>query len=223
MEIVVHGKGSSFYKPDQVLLNLSFYVREDSYNKVLDKGSQSVLDFTKKILMVHGFVKEDMKTSSFYIKEEKVYNESTRKYDVIGYSYNQEAIIKFDYVKERLALIIDDISKMDNPPLYNVDFTVKDIEECKKNNLKKAYQDAKKQASIIAEAAGMTLKCCVRVNFEPFTTEYISKGYAREMAYKDGTFDSSGVMSVGQTINSVFTPMDVLISEDLYCLFEADV
>lgn len=223
MEIVVHGKSNSFYKPDQVILSLNFNVKEDSYSKALDKGSLSVLEFVNNILIVHDFDKEDMKTSSFYIKEEKVYNEDTKRYDIIGYSYNQTAIIKFDYDMDRLSSMIDDISRMLNPPIYNVDFAIKDIDKCKEDNLRKAFDDAKNQASIIADAAGMTLRRCAKVNFEPFETEYISKGYARQISQLDGAFEDAKMMSIGQTINSVFTPMDILISEDLYCLWIAEV
>lgn len=221
MEIVVHGKGTSFYMPDQVVLNLDFLVRESEYNKALEKGSSSVLEFVT-LLTRHGFSKEDLKTTSFYVKEEREYNESTKQYDINSYSYKQSAILKFVYVKDRLALIIDEISGMENPPSYNIDFTVRDIDSCKKDNLVKAYSDAKMQAELIASAAGFSLKYCAKVSLEPFNTESIPFEYARRMAYNDSG-DGYNMKLVSQVIKSAFTPDDVMLTSDLYCLWIAEV
>ena len=84
--------------------------------------------------------------------------------------------------------------------------------------LAKAYHDAELQAQAIAEASGKLLKQCVKVDFKPFTTEYISKT----------SFDSDVVYSkairegAAQTIINTFTPEDIELSETLYCLWLAE-
>jgi Uncharacterized conserved protein len=223
MEIIVQGEGESFYTPDQVVLSFNFFIKENTYEEALTNGSVNVLEFVNNILLAHGFFKEDMKTNSFHIKKETIYNEITRTYDFKGYSYNQNATLKFDYNKEKLSKIMEDISKMSRPPFYNVDFTVKDVKACKKDNLTKAYKNAEEQAQIIAEAAGKVLVNCAKTDFKPFTTEFISKGYNCGSSYLDAE-KSIGMakMSAAETINAVFTPQDILISETLYCLWIAE-
>lgn len=223
MEIIVQGKGESFYTPDQVVLNLNFFIKAVTYEEALTSGSNNVLEFVNKLLLTNGFSKEDMKTNSFLIRKETKYNETTRTYDFTGYSYNQKAIIKFDYEKERLSKIMEEISQMDRPPFYKVDFTVKDIKACKRDNLTKAYKDAEEQAQIIAGAAGKALKQCEKTDFKPFTTEYVSRGYESDMVYGSVNKERGmSKMSAAETINAVFTPEDVKISETLYCLWIAE-
>lgn len=223
MEIIVEGKSESFYTPDQVRLNLNFFVKETSYDEVLALGSQNVLEFVNTVLTNQGFTKEDMKTKNFVIKKETKYNESTKTYDFVGYSYNQSATLKFDYDKSKLSTIMEEISKMSKPPFYKVDFTIKDVKSCKKDNLTKAYIDAEEQAQIIADAAEKTLKYCAKTDFKPFTAEYISTGYDSQMMERGSNRDyQMAKMSVAETINTVFTPEDVVISKTIYCLWIAE-
>jgi hypothetical protein len=142
MEIIVEGKGSSFFTPNEVNLNLKFYFKGYSYEEVLREGSKNVLDFVNNLLLKQGFQKEDMKTRNFVIKEDTRYNEITRKHDFDGYSYNQSAILKFDYVKEKVTSIMEEVSKLNNPPYCNIEFGIKNAKECKKEVLSKAYLDA---------------------------------------------------------------------------------
>lgn len=223
MEIIVQGRSDNFYTPDQVVLSLHFFVKETNYEDVLTNGSNNVLEFINNLLIPQGFDKKDMKTNSFLIKKETKYNETTKTYDFDGYSYNQNAILKFDYSKEKLSKIMEEISKMNKPPFYEIDFTLKDIKSCKKDNLTQAYKDAEGQAQIIAMAAGKSLKHCEKTDFKPFTTDYISRGYSGDMMFgakKSNMVDEQ--MSVPKTINTIFTPEDILISETLYCLWIAE-
>lgn len=213
MEIMVQGRSESFYMPNQVTLNLSFVVKEYTYDKVLEKGSANVLDFIHEILLPQGFKEEDLKTNHFSIQRETKYNEHTETYDFIGYSYNQNAVLKFDYDKDRLSTIMVAISKMENPPFYEINFTLKDINACKEENLTKAFKDAEKQAYVIAQAANKKLKYCAKTDFQPFTTEAIAKGYDSDIVQFAKSID---------TINTVFTPEDIQIRETLYCLWIAD-
>lgn len=219
MEISVQGKATSFYTPNQVILNLRFVTKEQSYEEALASGSANVLGFINTILLKYGFQKEDMKTNTFYIQEEKKYDDDTNTYKLIGYIYHQNATLKFEYDKEKLSSIMEDISKMAQPPFFEVNFTIKDLEKCKKDNLTKAYKDAEMQAFIIAQAAGTTLKQCIKTDFKPFTTDYISNGYNSEILYKSKDLYGLDTTNVSDTINTVFTPEDVMISETLYCLW----
>ncbi len=67
------------------------------------------------------------------------------------------------------------------------------------------------------------IKYCAKTDFKPFTTEYVSRGYKSEMMYDEASSEHSmAKMSAAETINTVFTPEDVRISETLYCLWIAE-
>lgn len=219
MEIVVQGNAERCYIPNQVLLRFRFCEEGASYEEVFQKGTDQVLAFVNAVLLPQGFSKEDLKTDYFQIQKEKKYNENTNTYDFLGYSYHQNATLKFDYEGNKLSLIMEEIATLSTPPLVNVDFTIKDIQMCKKDILELAYQDAYNQASIIACAAGKTLKNCMKVDFQPFTTEYVVRGYETvSMASEKGV----SMRLIGETMNTIFTPQDVKVSETLYCLWIAE-
>lgn len=218
MDIIVQGRGVENVAPNEVILNINFFVKGSTYEEVLKGGVASVQRFVDDILIPNNLEKENMKTRNFVIREETKYNEITRNYDKNGFSYNQMAILKFDFNKEFLAKIMVSLSKLSNPPLCRVEFGVKDEKECKKKVLAKAYEDAKTQAEAIAIAAGKELKCCAKVDFKPFTTEYLSNTrFDEKMAYAERAGTGSA-----QTIVNIFTPEDIEISETLYCLWIAE-
>ncbi len=216
MEIYVQGTGSSFVKPNEVRLALTFVATDNRYEDVLRKGVESVDTFVKEILLPHQFTVEDLKTSSFVIREDQKYNEQTRSYEKHGYQYNQYALLKFDYDKELLARLMEEISKLETPPAYQVHFGVKEEKKVKKQVLKKAYQDAYEQALAIAEASQKQLKDCRKVDFQP-TTDLCLSPMKMERNVKMGSVDSAF-----QQIANTFTPEDIKVQETLYCVWLTD-
>ncbi len=218
MEIIVQGKGVEFFVPNEVVLNINFQTKGLTYEEVLNEGTKNVEFFVNELLLKNGFQKENMKTRNFVIREETKYNAITKNYDHNGYSFNQMASLKFDYDKELLAKMMVEISKLDNAPMCKVNFGVKDAKECKRKILAKAYKDAEAQALAIAEASGKSLKCCQKVDFKPFTTEYVSNSmFESNMMYAE-----KAVRGSAQTIVNTFTPEDIELTETLYCLWIAD-
>ncbi len=218
MEIIVQGKGTEYFAPNEVVLNIKFYTKGLTYEEVLNEGTKNVQYFVNELLLKNGFQKENMKTRNFVIREETKYNAITKNYDHNGYSFNQMAVLRFDYDKELMAKMMVEISKLDNAPMCQVNFDVKDAKECKRKILAKAYKDAEAQALAIAEASGKSLKCCQKVDFKPFTTEYVSNSmFESNMMYAE-----KAVKGSAQTIVNTFTPEDIELSETLYCLWIAE-
>jgi len=218
MEIIVQGTSSKYFTPNEVILNINFTTKKNSYEVALNEGVRNVQVFVDTILLPNGFSKEDMKTKSFVVKEEKKYNEATRKYEFAGYSFNQNATLKFDYDKEKLAHIMVQLSRLDNAPSCHINFGIKDEKACRKTILAGAYQDAEFQAQAIAQAAGKNLKQCIKVDFQPFTTNYLSQtNMEGSMLYKSAL----GANPDSAIINT-FTPEDIELTETLYCLWIAE-
>lgn len=152
MEIHVEGEALEYVSPDQVILNIEFKKKGESYNAVLNEGIESVKTFIEQILIPNSIDKEELKTRSFTIEEDKKYNNKLKKYEKVGFLFNQEAILRFDYDKILLAAIMISLSNLKNPPLCYVEFVLKDKKEVQKNILSKAYEDAKIKAEAIAIA-----------------------------------------------------------------------
>ena len=215
MEIIVQGKGTEFFTPNEVILNIGFNTKGQSYEEVLSEGVKSVQKFVNELLLQNGFTTEDMKTRNFVVREDQKYDEVTRTYLFDGFSFNQNATLKFDYNKERMAKIMEDLSKLDNAPTGQINFGVKDAKECKRKILSKAYKEAELQAQAIAEAAGKSLKQCVKVDFKPFTTDYVSQTtFDSDMMYA-----KSARLGAAPAIINTFIPEDIELSETLYCLW----
>lgn len=218
MEIIVQGKGTEIFTPNEVILNIGFNTKGQSYEEVLSEGVKNVQKFVNELLLQNGFTTEDMKTRNFVVREDQKYDEVTRTYLFDGFSFNQNATLKFDYNKERMAKIMEDLSKLDNAPTCQINFGVKDAKECKRKILSKAYKEAELQAQAIAEAAGKSLKQCVKVDFKPFTTDYVSQTtFDSDMMYA-----KNARLGAAPAIINTFTPEDIELSETLYCLWLAE-
>ena len=218
MEIIVQGKGIEYFTPNEIIISINFYKKGNSYEEVLNSGVMSVQNFVNSVLLNNGFNREDMKTRNFVVREEQKYDNMTRQYSSDGFSFNQIASIKFDYDKEKLANIMEQLSKLDNAPQCHVGFEVKDEKDCRRQVLAKAYKDAELQAQAIADASGKVLKQCAKIDFKPFTTTYASQtNFEGDMMYAKA--DRIGTAT---TIMNTFTPEDVELSEILYCLWIAE-
>ena len=227
MDIIVEGVGKKFYSPDEVEINLDFYTRADSYESTLENGTKNVENFINDVLEKMDFNKEIMKTRSFRVYEEKQYDYDRKKYTRIGYAYTQQANINFNYSINIIAEFMDMVSKLKNPPKYHLLFNVKDIKGCKDEVLAEAYNKAKEKAETIARAAGKELKECVKTDFRPFEESVVSRSslnsqdmyMEKEQSFGASNFDMAKNTGVQDTIQTIFTPEDVEITETLYCLW----
>ena len=227
MDIIVEGVGKKFYNPDEVEIKLDFYTRADSYERALENGTKNVENFIDDVLEKMGFNKEIMKTRSFRVYEEKQYDYDRKKYTKLGYAYTQQANIKFNYSINIIAEFMDMVSKLKNPPKYHLLFNVKDIKICKDEVLAEAYNKAKEKAETIAKAAGKELKECVKTNFIPFEESVVSRSslnsqdmyMEKEQSFGASNFDMAKKTGVQDTIQTIFTPEDIEITETLYCLW----
>lgn len=200
MEIHVEGEALEYVIPDQVILNIEFKKKGESYNAVLNKGIESVKTFIEQILIPNSIDKEELKTRSFTIEEDKKYNNKLKKYEKVGFLFNQEAVLRFDYDKILLAAIMISLSNLKNPPLCYVEFGLKDKKEVQKNILSKAYEDAKIKAEAIAIASKKKLKDCIKTKSN---SEFISN-----FAIEEGIITSSLEVQTKNIVNTLI-PEDI--------------
>lgn len=217
MDILVEGNGKISLKPNKVTFNYEFSKKTDSYEDALKLGIKCVESYLE-ILKGLDFKNDDLKTQSFRIYEDKVYNEITRKYEFDGYMFKQSARLSFDYDTEKFSKIMEVSSTQEDAPSYKIEFGVKDNKELEEQVLSDAYKDAEFQARAIAKATGKTNSLeCIKISFEPFNIPHISQT----------RFDSFDRMqkcsaNLSESIQTVFVPEDVTLKKTIYCHFIAN-
>jgi hypothetical protein len=225
MDIMVEGTGKRFYKPDEVQISLNFYTKTESYESALEEGTRDVQQFIENVLQQMQFSKEDLKTRSFRVYEEKKYDYESKREIKLGFAYMQGALLKFDYDINTMALFMEKVSKLSNPPKYTVAFNVKNEQQSKNEAMADAYNNAKEKAEAIAKVAGKTLKECLKTDFRPFEEKVYSRSALGSGIFEGENADFASVpkkMSAKDTITNIFTPEDIEISETLYCLWIAE-
>lgn len=158
MEVFVEGIGRKFVSPDQVVVNIFFSTRTKTYKEAVEKGLNNVNTFNNVVLLGSGLEEKELQTRNFSVNEERVYNDTKRKNETVGYIFNQFATLRIDYDNELLSKILQLSSSLESAPEINFQFGLKDETKYLNELIDEAYNDAKKKAQIMATAAGKTLK-----------------------------------------------------------------
>lgn len=226
MEIIVSGTARKKFKPETIIINLTFSNKENDYNKCLEKGAKMVDEFVKKVLTALDIKKEDMKTTNFNIREQMKYLSNKRVFD--GYMFTQNSHIEIDYDVKKLSKFMDMVSKLDTPPSYRTTFGLKQEDERRTEVIAMAIGFAKDKALAISKASGKELVDLVKVDFRPFSNGIIGNSsinsYDMYTMNEEASFGGNLKMcktSGADMIENNFTPEDIEISETLYCLYLA--
>ena len=79
----------------------------------------------------------------------------------------------------------------------------------------------KDKAKVIAEAAGLSLKRCLKVDFKPFTETIISNSNLNEV-YAENSARFAKASSASEVVSKTFIPEDIQVSQTLYSLWLAE-
>jgi len=218
MDIIVEGKANKFFKPDEIILDIKFYTKSTSYEDAMKNGVENVGEFIANIIEKLDFKKEDLKTRSFKVAEISRYDSEKKISIKEGFQYSQSAKLKLDFNREHMSKFMEEVSKLKNPPMYQIYFGVKNEQKAKAIVIAEAYAKAEEKAKMIALAAGKKLKDCIKVDFRPFEEAVISNSNLRGGGMME--MEKSRVVgTTAQVIQKVFTPEDVEIQETLYCMW----
>jgi uncharacterized protein YggE len=225
MEIVVEGKGKVEYQPEIIKIRLTFDYTEKTYDKALETGTDSFENFVKNVLPKLNLKKEDLKTNKFSIEHRIDEDYRTNKKIDIGYNFQQEANLKVDYSNENINTFMTEIIKLDKIPEYNITFDIKDRENASKEALKKAYEESKNKANLIAIASGKKIKECKRTDFKPIGDIHCISIDDSEIE-GSGDLEIPGFMRKKKDIFGCFTesfePENIVIMENIYSLWIAE-
>lgn len=225
MEIVVEGKGKIEYQPEIIKVKLTFEYNEKTYDKALETGTSSLNEFVEKVLPKLELKKEDLKTNKFSINHQIDEDYRTNKKIDNGYNFQQEANLKLDYSNENINIFMSEIVKLDKIPEYNISFDIKDRDEASKEALKKAFEESKNKANLIAIASGKKIKECKRTDFKPIgDIHYISIDESE--IEEGGKLDIPSFLRKKKDTFGCFTdsfePVKIIIMENIYTLWLAE-
>lgn len=215
MEINVIGQGEKSYKPDLIVLDINISNVYKNYEEALAKGEESVLEFLKE-MKTFGFEFEDFKTTNYQIKDEMVYKNN--EYKKIGVRYSRGLSLKFDYNIKKLSEIVEASSKLKNAPRINVRYGLKDTKTAEMQLFTDAFQNAKRQAEIIANSAGLKVVRCEKTSMEKENNHYYSK---TSFNYEDRMMCKAS-SSASEIMETTYTPQDILVEQQIFCVFIAE-
>lgn len=228
MQIFMNGKAQKDFAPDLISANVVFSYRADSYDEALRGGVESVKEYIQQIAEGTDFTFEDFRTRTYSVREQTHINriEPKTRADLDknlqqivsdGFFFSQRVSLEFDYDRERLAKLLVLSSKIPNAPHLNIDFLLKDVESKKRELIADAYEDAKKKAEALANAAQKNLRDCVRVEIDPVSR---SEMYDRSPIMAKQRSSVVDIEQELQNIDDTFKPDDITISKQISCVWE---
>ena len=157
--IRVTGKGQIKVKPDTTRITISLEGTWPEYGETLRHSSQDT-ERLKDLLSAFGFERSDLKTLNFNVETEyESYKEKgSYKQRLIGYKFTHMMKVEFPSDNDRLGKVLYALANCPLKPEFRLSYTVSDPEAAKNDLLGKAVTDAKEKASVLTQAAGVTLK-----------------------------------------------------------------
>lgn len=156
--IKLTGQGIATSAPDTIIISLMVMGEDKEYKKAMEECDKLVVNL-KSNLTKAGFKEDDIKTTDFRVSTATKYVEGfkTSKYVFDKYVVKHNIDIEFDFDKKELAKCIDILSSVLANPTININFSIKNTEPLKKQALKQAVNQAKEDAELLAESAGVEL------------------------------------------------------------------
>lgn len=157
--IRVTGKGGVPVKPDTTSLKISFEGLYKDYEETVRKSSEKT-KLLREAIEKSGLPGEDLKTKDFSINSEyesyRDHNDDYKK-RFIGYKFHHRTEIQFPNDNKMLGRVLYELSVCSVKVEFSIGYTVKDKDAVKKEVIKRAVENSREKAEILATAAGVTL------------------------------------------------------------------
>ena len=157
--IRVTGKGQIKVKPDTTRITMTLEGTYPDYGEALRHSSLDT-EQLKDVLSAFGFERSDLKTLKFdvEIEYESYKDKGIYKQRFVGYKFRHMMKVEFPSDNNRLGKVLYALANCSVKPEFRLSYTVSDPEAAKNELLGKAVTDAKEKASVLTQAAGVTLK-----------------------------------------------------------------
>ena len=157
--IRVTGNGSVSVKPDTTSLRITFEGVYKDYEETVRQSSEKT-KLLREAIEKSGLPGEDLKTKDFSIQSEyESYRDHNNDYKkrFVGYKFHHRTQIEFSNDNKMLGRILYELSVCSVKVEFSIGYTVKDKDAVKKEVIKRAVENSREKAEILATAAGVTL------------------------------------------------------------------
>lgn len=192
--IRVTGIGSVSVKPDTTSLRITFGGIYKDYEETVRQSAEKT-KILREAIEKSGLPGEALKTKDFSIESEyesyRDYNNDYKK-RFLGYNFYHRTQIQFPKDNKMLGRILYELSICSVKVEFSIDYTVKDKDEVKKEVIKRAVENSREKAEIMAIAAGVSLGEVQSIDYSwgeidirtsPVDKLEVRKSYALEPSY----------------------------------------
>ena len=153
----INGTGQMRVSPDLAVVSMTVRAKDMDFNKAVKELNEKTAQLNKKLLNA-GFSKEEIKTSQLNVQENGHWRNGN--YVDSGYVASQYIELRFKRDQQRMSRLMETFSKEKGAEaLFHFGFSLSDEARQKANEelIKKAIQDARNKATLIANASGVKL------------------------------------------------------------------
>ena len=208
-QITVSGSGETRVSADTAVISLGVSAR----NKDVLKAQQSVnetIAAIRKSLIAQGVPEEHINTE--FINIYAIYDYSSDQEQLAAYSANSTLAIRVTDM-QNVGSLIDLAFASGANTLNGISFSASDTEEAKNTAMKKAVENAKKKAQILAEAAGLRIT----------GIESVSENGVRSYENNVGNVYAKGMdMMEAEDAGTVVQSAKLVVSADVSIAFSAE-
>ena len=152
-KIAVTGTGETRIAADTAVISLGVSARDKDVLKAQQKVNETIAAI-RKALIEKGIPEENINTDFINIYAIYDYREETEM--LTAYNASSTLAIKVEDI-EKAGMVIDEAFAAGANTLNGISFSAENTEEAQAESLKKAVENAKAKAEVLAEAAGMKI------------------------------------------------------------------
>ena len=204
-KITVKGDGETRVSADTAVISLGVNARDKDVLKAQQKVNESIAAI-RSALTGQGVEEENINTE--FINIHAVYDYQNNQEKLAAYNASSTLAIKVTDM-ESVGALIDASFAAGANTLNGISFSASDTEEAKTESLKKAVEEAKKKAEVLAQAAGLKITG-IEIIAEDSVYSYensIGNVYAKglDIAEDAGTVVQAAKLIVSASVSITFT------------------
>lgn len=160
----VQGTGRMQVQPDQTLVTIQVQNTNTEAGRAVQVVTEQVEQLLKK-LQDAGFKKEELKTSQFFLNENNEWNNGRMLRN--GYTASQTMEVKFPLDHKRMTNLTNVFAGTQEGVTFHFSFEMTDKlrQQVKDELIRKAIQDAREKASVIARSANIRLGSIRKIEY----------------------------------------------------------
>lgn len=160
----VQGQGSMLVQPDQTAVRIQVQGTNTEAGRAVQLTTEKVEQLLKQ-LQEAGFKKDEIKTSSFYLHENNQWlnDKMVRQ----GYTASQTIEVKFPLDPNRMTKITNVFAQTQEGVTFQFAFGLSEKlrQQVKEELIRKALQDAREKAAVIARSANIRLGSIRKIDY----------------------------------------------------------